>query len=109
MRFLSVVFFLLASNAQASEEATFVGLVDFRHGPDSPVDVVGVTNVGINDDDAHGHNGGAADGSKGTHYGDPAEGCMKDEVRVYKNACCICMTLFGFDSRHGRHLLTCPT
>ena len=24
---------------------------------------------------------GGNDGSKGTHYGDPADGCMKDEVR----------------------------
>ena len=27
-------------------------------------------------------NDDAADGSKGTHYGDPAEGCRKDEVRA---------------------------
>ena len=28
-------------------------------------------------------NNDAADGSKGTHYGDPAEGCRKDEVSLW--------------------------
>ena len=84
MRFVVCLLPLLVGQAQGQandEGATFVGLVDFRHGPEPPV----VTNVGINDDiEEDGHNsGGAADGSKGTHYGDPAEGCMKDEVRVH--------------------------
>ena len=70
MRILSVVLFVSVVAAPApsamEDEATFVGIVDYR----SPEKVGKFPEL---------QNG--ADGSKGTHYGDPADGCMKDEVR----------------------------
>ena len=83
-----------ANAAQVDDEdllATFVGVVDFRR-PEPPSllvasatatgsggDVGGFNDQG--DNDGHKLQPSTADGSKGTHYGDPAEGCMKDEVR----------------------------
>ena len=74
---------LSASAAKVGDDdlATFVGVVDFRR-PEPPV----TSSVGGFDhegdiDAGHKPQPSTADGSKGTHYGDPAEGCMKDEVR----------------------------
>ena len=73
---------LSASAAEVEDDlATFVGVVDFRR-PEPPVtsSVGGFNHEG----DIGSHKANAADGSKGTHYGDPAEGCMKDEVSAGK-------------------------
>ena len=76
---LAVLSATAAAKVDDDDLATFVGVVDFRR-PEPPVtsSVGGFDHEG--DIDA-GHKANAADGSKGTHYGDPAEGCMKDEVR----------------------------
>ena len=65
--------------AKVDDVATFVGVVDFRR-PEPPVTSSGVGGFNHGGDIDAGHKANAADGSKGTHYGDPAEGCMKDEV-----------------------------
>ena len=75
---------LPASAAKVGDDdlATFVGVVDFRR-PEPPVtsSVGGFDHEGDSIDAGHKLQPSTADGSKGTHYGDPAEGCMKDEVR----------------------------
>ena len=49
-------------------------------------------------------NSDAADGSKGTHYGDPAEGCMKDEVSWLR--CIVLLSLhFNFIIRNTEKYL----
>ena len=73
----SIVFLLLALSASSTvaadhANAEMATLVDIK------------TADGLAAADINGHKQklqhNAADGSKGTHYGDPAEGCMKDEV-----------------------------
>ena len=80
----------LAAAVQSSNEdmATFAGVVDFRR-PEPPVTTTTTTTKidGFDNEDIDGGHKlqpstSTADGSKGTHYGDPAEGCMKDEVRT---------------------------
>lgn len=65
-----------ATASTTLEEAEFAffngGFVDYRLGP-VPV----AASTGGEEESSVGGN----DGSKGTHYGDPADGCMKDEVR----------------------------
>lgn len=65
-----------ASTSAALEEAEFAffngGFVDYRLGP-----VPAAASTGGAEESSVGGN----DGSKGTHYGDPADGCMQDEVR----------------------------
>ena len=76
---------LSASAAEVDDDvvATFVGVVDFRR-PEPPVtsSAVGGFNHEEDNDAGHKPQPSTADGSKGTHYGDPAEGCRKDEVRA---------------------------
>ena len=67
----------VAATASATlEEAEFAffngGFVDYRLGP---------VPVAVSTGGAEESSVGGIDGSKGTHYGDPADGCMKDEVR----------------------------
>ena len=69
----------VAATASATlKEAEFAffngGFVDYRLGP-VPV-AVAVSTSGAEESSVGGN-----DGSKGTHYGDPTDGCMKDEVR----------------------------
>ena len=76
--------------AEESAAATFLGVVDFRR-PEEQPPVVVTSSVGgllqVFDGDEPKlkptPKSNAADGSKGTHYGDPAEGCMKDEVGAF--------------------------
>ena len=67
-----------ATASATLEEAEFAffngGFVDYRLGP-VPV-AVAVSTGGAEESSVGGN-----DRSKGTHYGDPADGCMKDEVR----------------------------
>ena len=76
---LSVASVAAAATANPSatlKEAEFAffngGFVDYRLGP-VPV----AASTGRAEESSVGGN----DGSKGTHYGDPTDGCMKDEVR----------------------------
>ncbi len=69
---IALTFAAVTASASAVEEATFVGVVDYRR-PEPPIVSAGSEHEGKNND---------ADGSKGTHYGDPADGCMKDEVSM---------------------------
>lgn len=77
--------------AEESAAATFLGVVDFRRPEEQPTVVVTSSVGGLLVEAVDGDEpklkpkskSNAADGSKGTHYGDPAEGCMKDEVGAF--------------------------
>ena len=88
---LSVASVAAAAAATATlKEAEFAffngGFVDYRLGP-VPV----AASTGRAEESSVGGN----DGSKGTHYGDPTDGCMKDEVRYVTMAMMQCHVVYN--------------